>query len=135
MAEGTTIRLGSIHAATFRAWYELLEEIVALDPDEVAEGNHRPAVMLLHDLVDIGIRNGAIRPLVTRSTGPAGFAHLTFRYPLDAEFDWSGDVALRGTPGHYVTRPDQFITELENATGINSGGVGTDSERMRGASP
>ena len=79
-----------VNARTFKAWYELLEETVTHDEDAIAPGNSRSAVMLLHDLVGVGLRSGAVRLVVSRSTGPRGFSHLSFRYPLDQEFDWGG---------------------------------------------
>jgi hypothetical protein len=108
----------TVKASTFRAWYELLEATVAHDPDEVAIGDSQSAVRLLHALVDIGIRNGAILPLVTHSSGPIGFAHLSFRYLLNQEFDWSGEIALTPEPGHDTTRLQQLIWDLDAATGI-----------------
>ena len=46
-------------------------------------------MILLHELIGVGVRNGAIRPIVIHSSGPSSYAHLMFRYTLDAEFDWS----------------------------------------------
>jgi hypothetical protein len=83
-----------VNARTFREWYELLEETVTHDEDAVAPGNSRSAVMLLHDLVGVGLRIGAVRLVVSRSTGPRGFSHLSFRYPLDQAFDWREDIAF-----------------------------------------
>ena len=108
-----------ITAGTFRAWYECLEETVAHDEDAVAPGNSRSAVMLLHDLVDVGLHNGAVRLVVSRSTGPRGFSHLSFRYPLDQGFDWSGAVTFP-PEAEYHGRPEQLITEIENDTGIGA---------------
>lgn len=109
----------TVKASTFLAWYELLEAAVAHDPDEVAIGGSQPAVRLLHTLVDIGLCNGAILPLVTHSTGPIGFAHLSFRYLLNQDFDWSGVIALIPDPGSDAARLQQLILELEAATGIH----------------
>ena len=39
-----------INAATFRLWFELLEEAVGHDPDDTAPGNRWSAVILLHEL-------------------------------------------------------------------------------------
>jgi hypothetical protein len=83
-----------VNARTFKAWYELLEETVTHDEDAIAPGNSRSAVMLLHDLVGVGLRSGAIRLVVSRSTGPRGFWHLSFRYPLDQEFDRGGEITF-----------------------------------------
>jgi hypothetical protein len=109
----------TVKATTFRAWYEQLEEIVAQDPVEVAPGNSQRAVMLLHDLLSIGLRNGAIRPFVTRSTGPVGFAHLTFRYPVNEAFDWTGTMQLMREPGCYSVPAEQLMAEVAAATGID----------------
>jgi hypothetical protein len=100
----------------FKAWYERLEETVAHDADAVAAGNARSAVMLLHDLVDVGVRNGAVRLVVSRSTGPRGFSHLSFRYPLDPEFDWSGDITFPPEGED----PEQLIAEIARDTGISA---------------
>ena len=107
-----------VDAAKFRAWYELVEEIVAHDPGEVAPGNRCSAIILLHELIGIGLRHGAIRAVVIHSSGPSSFAHLMFRYTLDPEFDWSGDISLAPDPGDDITRLDRLVTELERATGI-----------------
>src|SRR5829696_4480898 len=77
-----TDRRRTVKAATFRLWYELLEEAVGHDPDDVAPGNRWSAVILLHDLIGVGLRNGAIRPIVIHSSGPDSYAHLMFRYTL-----------------------------------------------------
>ncbi|MBA2596367.1 MAG: hypothetical protein H0V00_07040 [Chloroflexia bacterium] len=111
----------TVAAATFRVWYELLEETVAHDPDETAPGNQRSALILLHDLVSIGLRNEAIRPVVIHSSGPDSFAHLMFRYMLNPEFDWSGEIALAPGPADDLARPDRLIAELAAATGIPVG--------------
>jgi hypothetical protein len=107
----------TVKASTFLSWYELLEATVAQDPDDVAIGGSQPAVRLLHALVDIGLRNGAILPLVTHSTGPIGFAHLSFRYLLNDEFDWSGVIAVV-TELSLDAAHHQLILELEAATGV-----------------
>src|SRR5688500_9029195 len=108
-----------ITAWTFRAWYERLEETVAHDADAVAPGNARSAVMLLHDLVDVGLHNGAVRLVVSRNTGPRGLSHLSFRYPLDQGFDWSGTITFP-PEGEDHGRTEQLITEIENDTGIGA---------------
>jgi len=108
----------SVKAATFRLWYELLEETVGHDPDEIAPGNRRSAVILLHDLIGVGLRNGAIRPIVIHSSGPGSYAHLMFRYTLDPVFDWSGEIELVLDRGDPVTQPDLLIAEVAAATGI-----------------
>ena len=95
----------TVNAAIFKEWYERLEETVAQDPEELAEGNRHPAVMLLHDLICLGVQRGAIRLVVSHSTGPHGFAHLSFRYPLNQEFDWSGDIDLTRELGEHGSRP------------------------------
>jgi len=109
----------TVKSTTFRAWYEQLEEIVAQDPDEVAPDNSQRAVMLLHDLLSIGLRNGAIRPFVTRSTGPVGFAHLTFRYSLSDDVDWTGTMQLMREPGCYSVPVEKLMAEVAAATGID----------------
>ncbi len=108
----------TVKAATFRAWYELLEETVAHDPEEIAAGNRQSALILLHDLIGIGLRTGAIRPVVIHSSGPSSFAHLMFRYTLAPEFDWNGEIALAADPGDDSSRPERLVVELEAATGV-----------------
>ena len=108
----------SVKAATFRAWYELLEETVGHDPDAIAPGNRWSAVILLHHLIGVGLRNGAIRPIVIHSSGPGSYAHLMFRYTLDPEFDWSGEIQLTLDRGDLTTQPDLLIAEVAAATGI-----------------
>jgi hypothetical protein len=108
-----------VNARTFKAWYELLEETVTHDEDAVAPGNSRSAVMLLHDLVGVGLRSGAVRLVVSRSTGPRGFSHLSFRYSLDQGFDWRGEIAF-SSEGEYRRRAEQLIKEIENETGIGA---------------
>jgi hypothetical protein len=108
----------TVEAATFRAWYELLEETVGHDPDEIVPGNRWSAVILLHDLIGVGLRNGAIRPIVIHSSGPGSYAHLMFRYTLDPEFDWSGKIQLMLERGDSATQPDLLIAEVEVATGF-----------------
>ena len=108
----------SVKAATFRVWYELLEETVAHDPDDIAPGNQWSAVILLHDLIGIGVRSGAIRPIVIHSSGPSSYAHLMFRYSLKPEFDWSCEIQLVSDSGEAPTWPDGFVAEIEAATGI-----------------
>ena len=108
----------TLDAATFKAWYEELEAIVADDPDDVAPGNQQSALILLHDLVGIGLRNGAVRPVVIHSSGPSSYAHLMFRYTLDPEFDWSGEIALVPDPGYIAFQAEPFVTEIAAATGI-----------------
>ena len=111
-------RRRSVKAATFRLWYELLEETVGHDPDVVAAGNRWSAVILLHDLIGVGMRNGAIRPIVIHSSGPGSYAHLMFRYTLDSEFDWSGEIQFIVDRGDPATRSDLLIAEIAAATGI-----------------
>ena len=109
----------SVKAATFRLWYELLEETVGHDPDEVAPGNRWSAVILLHDLIGVGLRHGAIRPIVIHSSGPGSYAHLMFRYTLEPEFDWSGEIQLAADRGEAATRLDLLIAEVAAATGVS----------------
>ena len=113
-----TDRRRSIKAATFRLWFELLEEAVAHDPDEIVPGNQWSAVVLLHDLIGVGLRNGAVRPIVIHSSGPSSYAHLMFRYTLDPEFDWSGEMQLAADSEDAAIQSDLLIAEIEAATGI-----------------
>ena len=115
-----TDRQRTVKAATFRAWYEVLEAIVAQDPDDVAPGNRQSAVILLHDLLGIGFHNGAVRPVVIHSSGPGSHAHLMFRYTLEPGFDWSGEIALGRESGFTTIRPDLLIAEIAAATGITA---------------
>lgn len=108
----------SVNAATFRVWYELLEETVSHDPDDIAPGNRWSAVILLHDLIGIGLRGGAIRPIVIHSSGPSSLAHLMFRYTLEPEFDWSGEIQLVPDRGATAPWSDLLVSELEAATDI-----------------
>jgi hypothetical protein len=108
----------SVKAATFRLWYELLEEAVGHDPDDVAPGNRSSAVILLHELIGVGLRQGAIRPIVIHSSGPGSYAHLMFRYTLDPAFDWSGEVELVADRGDAATWADLLISEVAAATGV-----------------
>ena len=108
----------TVAATTFRLWYELLEETVGHDPDAIAPGNRWSAVILLHDLIGIGLRNGAIRPIVIHSSGPGSYAHLMFRYTLEPAFDWSREIELVADRGDAVTRPDLLIAAVEAATGV-----------------
>jgi hypothetical protein len=108
----------SVSAATFRVWYELLEETVAHDPDDIAPGNRWSAVILLHDLIGIGLRGGAIRPIVIHSSGPSSYAHLMFRYALEPEFDWSGEIQLMSDRGETATWSGLLVSEIEAATGF-----------------
>ena len=112
-----TDRHRTVDAATFRLWYELLEEAVGHDPDDIAPGNRWSAVILLHELIGIGLRNGAVRPIVIHSSGPGSYAHLMFRYTLDPAFDWSGEIQL-GPDRGAAAPPDQVVAEVEAATGI-----------------
>ena len=105
----------TVAAGIFRLWFDLLEDLVAHDPEETAPGNRGSAVMLLHDLVGVGMRAGAIRPVVIHSSGPSSFAHLMFRYPLNPEFDWNGEISL--TTG-MADDLDRLIAELVTATGV-----------------
>ena len=113
-----TDRRRTVKAATFRVWYELLEETVGHDPDDIAPGNRWSAVILLHELIGIGLRNGAIRPIVIHSSGPSSYAHLMFRYILEPDFDWSGEISLAPDRGEAATWPDLLVAEIEAATGI-----------------
>lgn len=108
----------SVNAATFRVWYELLEEAVSHDPDDIAPGNRWSAVILLHELIGVGVRSGAIRPIVIHSSGPSSYAHLMFRYVLEPEFDWSGGIQLMPDRGETATWSDLLVSEIEAATGI-----------------
>jgi hypothetical protein len=108
----------SVKAATFRLWYELLEEAVSHDPDDVAPGNLWSAVILLYELIGVGLRNGAIRPIVIHSSGPGSYAHLMFRYTLDPEYDWSGEIQLVPERGNATSRPDLLVAEVAAATGV-----------------
>jgi hypothetical protein len=108
----------TVQAAIFRTWYELVDEIVAHDPEEVAPGNRCSAIILLHELIGIGLRHGAIRAVVIHSSGPSSYAHLMFRYTLDPAFDWNGEISLASDPGDDITRLDRLVTEFETATGI-----------------
>jgi hypothetical protein len=108
----------TVNASTFRAWYLSLEAIVVQDPDDRAPGNRQRSVLLLHELVGMGLRQGAVRVVVAHSTGPSGFAHLTYRYPLAQEFDWDGEIELAWESGHALGRPEHLIAEIEAATGI-----------------
>jgi hypothetical protein len=108
----------SVNAATFRVWYDLLEDTVGHDPDDIAPGNRWSAVILLHDLIGIGLRSGAIRPIVIHSSGPSSYAHLMFRYALEPEFDWSGEIQLVPDREEVAPWPDLLVSEIEAATGI-----------------
>jgi hypothetical protein len=108
----------SVSAATFRVWYELLEETVSHDPDDIAPGNRWRAVILLHDLISIGLRSGAIQPIVIHSSGPSSYAHLMFRYALESEFDWSGEIQLMPDRGEAAIWSDLLVSEIEAATGF-----------------
>jgi hypothetical protein len=108
----------TIKAATFRFWYELLEETVGHDPDEIAPGNRWSAVILLHDLIGVGLRSGAIRPIVIHSSGPGSYAHLMFRFTLDPEFDWSGEIPLMPDHEDPAFQADLLIAEIAAATGF-----------------
>ena len=108
----------SVNAAIFRLWYELLEETVSHDPDEIAPGNRSSALVLLHDLIGIGLRGGAIRPVVIHSSGPGSYAHLMFRYALEPKFDWSGEIQLMPDRGEAATWSNLLVNEIEVATGI-----------------
>ncbi|HLL51674.1 MAG TPA: hypothetical protein VK356_13480 [Thermomicrobiales bacterium] len=113
-----TGQLRSIRAATFKVWYEELEAIVAQDPDDVVPGNRQSAVVLLHELIGVGLRCGAVRPVVIHSSGPSSHAHLMFRYTLDPDFDWSGEIALAPNSGYVTLDAEPFIAELTAASGI-----------------
>jgi hypothetical protein len=113
-----TERRRSVKAATFRVWYELLEESVAHDPDEIAPGNRWSAVILLHDLIGVGLRNSAIRPVVIHSSGPSSYAHLMFRYTLNPEFDWDGEIQLAPNRGEAATESTLLLAEIAAATGF-----------------
>lgn len=110
----------TVAAVLFRVWFDLLEDLVAHDPEETAPGNRSSAVMLLHELVGAGMRAGAIRPVVIHSSGPSSFAHLMFRYPLNAEFDWNGEIRL--TTGMDDSEgAERLIAEVVAATGVPYG--------------
>jgi hypothetical protein len=113
-----TERRRSVKAATFRVWYELLDESVAHDPDEIAPGNRWSAVILLHDLIGVGLRNSAIRPVVIHSSGPSSYAHLMFRYTLNPEFDWDGEIQLAPNRGEAATESTLLLAEIAAATGF-----------------
>jgi hypothetical protein len=113
-----TDRRRIIEAASFRLWFELLEETVAHEPDDIAPGNRWSAVILLHELIGVGLRNGAVRPIVIHSSGPVSHAHLMFRYTLDPEFDWSGEMQLAADSGDAAIQSDLLVAEIEAATGI-----------------
>jgi hypothetical protein len=113
-----TERRRRVKAATFRVWYELLEESVAHDPDEIAPGNRWSAVILLHDLIGVGLRNSAIRPVVIHSSGPSSYAHLMFRYTLNPEFDWDGEIQLAPNRGEAATESTLLLAEIAAATGF-----------------
>src|SRR5215216_6876158 len=113
-----TDRRRIIEAASFRLWFELLEETVAHEPDDIAPGNRWSAVILLHDLIGVGLRNGAIRPIVIHSSGPGSYAHLMFRYTLDPEFDWRGEIQLVLDRGDPAVQTDLLVAEVEAATGV-----------------
>ena len=108
----------SVTAATFKAWYEELEAIVAQEPNDIAPGNRQSAVILLHELIGVGLRNGAVHPVVIHSSGPISHAHLMFRYTLDPDFDWSGEVALAAASGFVTLEAEPFLAEITAATGI-----------------
>jgi hypothetical protein len=116
-AAGMTDRHRTVAAATFRLWYELLEERVGHDPDDIAPGNQWSAVILLHELISIGLRHGAVLPIVIHSSGPGSYAHLMFRYTLEPAFDWSGEIQL-GPDRGAAAAPDQLIAEIAAATGV-----------------
>lgn len=107
-----------VRAATYLTWYEHLEAIVAEDPREVAPGGSQPAVLLLLELVSIGVRQGAVLPIVTHNTGPLGFAHVSFRYPVNRNFDWDGKIEMMPETDLAAAQLEQLILELETATGV-----------------
>jgi hypothetical protein len=111
-----TDRPGVVNASTLKEWIASLEAIVADDPDEVAPGNQERALALLLALYDVGMRAGAVRPLVTHSSGPRGFAHLSYRFLLVEAFDWSGTISLAPEPG--ASTPERLVAAVETATGI-----------------
>jgi hypothetical protein len=41
-----------------------------------------------------------------------------FRYTLDPEFDWSGEIELVPESGYVTLQADSFIAEIAAATGI-----------------
>ena len=75
-------------------------------------------MILLHDLVGVGLRSGAIRPVVIHSSGPSSHAHLMFRYTLDPEFNWSGEIELVPDSGYVALQAEPFIAEIAAATGL-----------------
>lgn len=113
-----TGRRRTISAGIFKVWYEELEAIVAQDPDDVAPGNRQSAMILLHDLTGVGLRSGAVIPVVIHSSGPSSHAHLMYRYTLDPEFDWSGAIELAPDSGYVALEAEPFIAEIVAATGI-----------------
>jgi hypothetical protein len=62
-------------------------------------------VILLHELIGIGLYNGAIHPIV-------------IHYTLDSEFDWSGEIQLVPDRRDAATHPDLLVAEIEAVTGI-----------------
>lgn len=75
-------------------------------------------MVLLHELIGVGLRNGAIRPIVIHSSGPGSYAHLMFRYTFYPDFDWSGEIQFILDRGDPATHPDLLIAEIAAATGI-----------------
>src|SRR5215216_3484678 len=112
-----TDRRRSVKAATFRLWYELLEDTVAHDPEDIAPGNQWSAMILLHELIGVGMRNGAVRPIVIHSSGPVSHAHLMFRYSLDPEFNWTGEIQLGPDRGDAAIQSDPRLVAKSGRSG------------------
>jgi hypothetical protein len=74
--------------------------------------------MLRHGLVGMGLRQGAVQVVVGHSTGPSGFAYLSFRNPLAQEFARGGEIELAWPSGHALGRPEQLLAAVQAATGI-----------------
>lgn len=102
----------TIPATTFRAWLDRLEEIITLDRERLPDETLRQALILLHDLQGAGLRAGTIECVVTHGSGPIGFSYLTYRYPYDETFDWSGEIVLRPV-AHDPNEIDALIDEIE----------------------
>jgi hypothetical protein len=121
-------RENRVEAATFRSWLQRIEELVALDAEDLTEEDQTRAMLLLHDLIGVGLHNGALRAVVTHSSGPLGLAHLAYRYPINEAFDWSGEIEVIRAPLHSA-QIAALISDLERAAGLADGDSGID--RMR----
>ncbi|MCC7023895.1 MAG: hypothetical protein IT338_13820 [Thermomicrobiales bacterium] len=120
-----TDREDRVEAAAFRSWLQRIEEIVALDAEDLTEEDQARAMLLLHDLIGVGLHNRAIRAVVTHSSGPLGLAHLAYRYPINEAFDWSGEIEVTCAPWHTV-QVAALISDLERAAGLADGDLGID---------